>query len=112
MDPKLQEALKKVARLARTLGVPSFLLGVINTVKVQGEPRSEIVIHREHLTTKAALMIAIQSVHTVVEMELDNPAISKEEMRVLKGFKDDMNALVKATDKALVAAQEKRVKSK
>lgn len=104
MDPKIEKAIRKVATYAKAAGLPSFLMGLI----LPTADRPEIIIHREHLTTKSALMIAIQSVHTVVEMELSTPGITDGEVNVLKGFREDMNKLVRATDKALVVAQAKR----
>lgn len=107
MDPKIQKSLHKLATYAKAAGLPSFLMGFILH---RADDRPEIVIHREHLTTKQALMIAIQSVHTVIEMEIGTSGISEGEIKVLKDFRDEMNKIVRETDKALVAAQEKRLK--
>lgn len=104
MDPKIEKAIRKVATYAKAAGLKSFLMGLI----METMDRPEIIIHREHLTTKQALMIAIQSVHTVIDMELNTPGVTDGEINVLKGFKDDMNKLVRMTDKALLAAQAKR----
>lgn len=102
------EIIKKTARYGRALGLPEFLLGVVFPASRGGKSGSEIIIHLENTTVKKALMVAIRSVHTVVDMEIGTPGISAGEVRVLQSFKEEMNALVRKTDKALIAAQAKK----
>lgn len=104
----MQDAIKSVARIARSKGVAGFLLGIIKQVEGAGKKGYEIIVHRENLTVKQALMIALQMVHTVMDWELQNVEITRDEARVIQGFKEDLNKLVRATDKALMAAQAKR----
>lgn len=109
MDPKTQKLITDVGRYATAKGLKHFLLGIMLPANAG---RSEIIIHRQELTTKMALAIALQSVHTIVDMEIETPGASKDEIKVLAAFKEDMNTLVKATDKALLAAQKKAGKVK